>query len=84
MLSNFGITLHYFASKSAQYNTFNILNYPQELQKKVKILEHLIKHLKNTKQLFPINENMPDNFEYVKNYKITKYAILLILNTEVY
>lgn len=27
---------------------------------------------------------MPDNFEYVKNYKITKYAVLLILSNDVY
>lgn len=27
---------------------------------------------------------MPDNFEYVKNYKITKYAVLLILSSDVY
>lgn len=49
VLSNFGITFHYFNSKSKSYNTFNILNYPKELDKKRKILDHLIKHLKTTK-----------------------------------
>lgn len=43
VLSNFGVTFHYFQGKQGQgYDTFNILNYPPELTKKVKILDHLI------------------------------------------
>lgn len=54
------------------------------LEKKIKILEHFVKHLKNNKLLVKIDENTPDNYEYVKSYKITKYAVLLIMNSEIY
>ena len=84
VLSNFGITFHYISVKKTEYETYNILSYPKELDKKVKILDYFIKYLKSNEQLFKITENMPDNFEFVKNYKITKYAVLFLLSNGVY
>lgn len=55
ILSNFGITFHYISSENQKnYESYNILNYPKELKKKVKILEHFIQQLKSKKQLFKI------------------------------
>lgn len=84
VLSNFGITFNYFSSKGQDYQTYSIVEYPENLDKKVKILDYFIKYLKSNEQLFKINENMSDSFEYVVNYKITKYAVLFILSNGVY
>lgn len=84
VLSNFGITFHHISPKRNEIETYNILSYPKELEKKVKILDYFIKYLKSNEQLFKITENMPDNFEYIKNYKITKYAVLFMLSNGIY
>ncbi len=64
--------------------TYNILNYPKEIEKKVKILDYFINYLKENQHLIKINESMPDNFIFIKDYTISKYAVLFVLNNDVY
>lgn len=86
VLSNFGITFHYIFSKDAKsvVEMHNIINYPTELEKKVKILEFFITHLKANGHMQRNAVASPDEFVYVKNYKITKYAVIFLLSNGVY
>ena len=85
VLSNFGITFHYFSTEDGRscVEMHNIINYPPGLEKKVKILEFFIAHLKS--------KGHPQNFEtpseeivYLKNYKISKSGVLFYLSNGVY
>lgn len=85
VLSNFGITFHYISSNSKEpIESYNILKYPKELDKKVKLLDYFIKYLKANSHLVKVKEEMPDNFVHVTNYKITKYAVLFLLSNGLY
>ena len=87
VLSNFGISFHYIVDKFNQQNsieTFNILKYPKELEKKVRLLDYFIKFLRQNSHLVKINEKMPDNFVHITNFRITKYAALFLLSNKVY
>lgn len=86
VLSNFGITFNYIYTKNDRVQTeqHNILTYPKELEKKVTILDFFINYLKENGYIHRIHENTPDNLVYVKNYKISKYAVLFYLSNEVY
>ena len=87
VLSNFGITFNYIGEKSSSdgsIETFNVLKYPKEIEKKVKLLEYFIKFLRVNSDLIKVNENMPDNFVHITNFKITKYAVCFALSNRVY
>lgn len=82
VLSNFGITFHYI--ENSEKETYNIVSFPEKISKKVKLLNYFIKYLKQNSELFKINEDMVDNFVYLHNYKITKYANLFLLSNGFY
>lgn len=86
VLSNFGITFHYIGEKESgdsSVPTYNVLKYPKELEKKVKLLDYFIKFLKQNSHLVKVNERMPDNFVHIINFKITKYAVMFALSNNV-
>jgi serine/threonine protein kinase len=86
VLSNFGISFHYITNQlppDVSPPTFNVLQYPKELEKKVKLLDYFIKFLRQNAHLVRVTESMPDNFVHITDFRLTKYAALFVLSNKV-